>query len=388
MSKACLARASYITTRLRSSKSKKAVCTGLTAVLASVLFGSFDGQGHADPTPIEGFQAPFVFGRFTVPADNPLTEEAFELGRNLFYDPILSGDNTMSCATCHEQARGFTDGRARSVGHNGEELDFNAMALGNLLWGPQLFLWDGRSPSLEHQALQPLLNPIEMNQPLDALLDELSASAHYQEMFDAAYGEISEQAVSKALATFVRLLISADSKYDRYLRGEIKLNDQEEHGRKLFMAHPDVKTSLRGGNCIDCHSQFVTAGFAEGFDGFSNNGLDPDTDLKPGLSATTDYDGDHGKFKVPSLRNIAVTGPYMHDGRFETLREVLNHYNEGIVLSSTLSPLILEADNEVADPTQALGLQLTEVEIDAIIAFLHTLTDEAFLSNPKFSNPF
>jgi cytochrome c peroxidase len=186
----------------------------------------------------------------------------------------------------------------------------------------------------------------------------------------------------------MRLLISDNSKYDQYLRGEAKLTDTEEFGRKLFMAHPDVKVSLRGGNCIDCHSQFLTSGFRDGLDGFSNNGLDSDEDLHEGLMALTKDPLDRGLFKVPTLRNIAVTAPYMHDGRFATLEEVMEHYNSGIKISDTLSPLILEADNQKADPDQATGLQLHDDEVQAIIAFLHTLTDENFLTNSKFSNPF
>lgn len=360
----------------------------LAAFLIYADFGNQQLGAGTGAAPIEGFEAPFVFGRFTIPQDNPLTQEAFELGRLLFYDPILSGDNSMSCATCHEQKLGFTDGRARAIGSDGQELEFNSMSLANLLWGPQRFFWDGRSPNLEHQVLEPLLNPAEMNQPLEDLVAELGVHPRYPALFEAAYGALDENNVARALSTFLRLLISSDSKYDRYLLGEASLTAQEELGRKLFMAHPDVKTSLRGGNCIDCHSQFVTAGFSDEFDGFSNNGLDHDENLKPGLAATTNYDADFGKFKVPSLRNIAVTGPYMHDGRFETLEEVMAHYNHGIVRSETLSPLILEADNKVADPTEALGLRLERQEIDAIIAFLHTLTDETFLSFPAFSNPF
>ncbi len=386
MSKRSLVLALSITTKARHILGT--VSRALAALFICAGLGGQTLTAGTSPRPIEGFEAPFVFGRFAIPADNPLTQEAFELGRRLFYDPILSGDNSMSCASCHEQERAFTDGRALAIGRDGEELEFNSMSLANLLWGPQLFFWDGRSPSLEHQVLEPLLNPFEMNQPLDALVAELSADPVYPAMFEAAYGRLDEHSISRALATFLRLLISSDSKYDRYLLGDAVLTDQEELGRKLFMAHPDVKTSLRGGNCIDCHSQFVTAGFSDGFDGFSNNGLDPDADLKPGLAATTNYGPDFGKFKVPSLRNIAVTGPYMHDGRFDTLEDVMAHYNHGIVRSKTLSPLILEADNLVADPTAALGLRLEQHEIDAIIAFLHTLTDQTFLDDPAFSNPF
>ena len=189
--------------------------------------------------------------------------------------------------------------------------------------------------------------------------------------------------------SFERTLISADSKYDQYLRGELKLSAEEELGRKLFMAHPDVKVSQRGGNCIDCHSQFLTSGFNAQFDGFSNNGLDTEALLKPGLQVTTGQVSDRGKFKVPTLRNIALTAPYMHDGRFSTLEEVLEHYNDGIRVSDTLSPLIMEADNRPQDATDIrISLNLNENEKRAIIAFLHTLTDHSFITDDELSNPF
>ena len=154
------------------------------------------------------------------------------------------------------------------------------------------------------------------------------------------------------------------------------------------MAHPDVKASLRGGNCIDCHSQFLTGGFDTQYDGFSNNGLDSDEDLLPGLMAVTGKPEHRGLFKVPTLRNIALTAPYMHDGRFKTLEEVLDHYNQGIKLSSTLSPLIIEADNLGQIEQYEPSLNLSGREKKAIIAFLHTLTDEQFITAAKFSNPF
>ena len=156
-----------------------------------------------EPTGIADFKAPFVFGRFSVPEDNPLTEEAFQLGRRLFYDPILSGDNAMSCADCHQQERAFTDGHPRALGHGGKELDFNSMSLVNLLWGPSRFFWDGRSPTLEHQALEPLKNPDEMRQSLVELVDELKASSVYQDLFWRAYGDTTQENVAKALATFL-----------------------------------------------------------------------------------------------------------------------------------------------------------------------------------------
>ena len=340
------------------------------------------------PKAVQNFTAPFVFGRFQIPVDNLLTEEAVELGRRLFYDKRLSSNNEISCATCHQQALAFTDGLKGSVGVSGKPLAFNSMSLANLMWGPQRFFWNGRSSSLEEQALLPIQHPDEMDQDLPSLLKELEQDEAYVELFGIAYGGISADAIAKALASFQRTLISSNSRYDQYLRGEITLSEQEELGRKLFMAHPDTKSSLRGGNCIDCHSQFLTSGFTAQLDGFSNNGLDGEGSLKPGLSEVTGKPEHKGFFKTPTLRNIAVTAPYMHDGRFNTLEEVLDHYNGGIKPSETLSPLIIEADNIENNPDSKISLNLTETEEKAIIAFLHTLTDEAFLNDERFSDPF
>ncbi len=341
------------------------------------------------PTPLSDFSAPFVYGQFNIPTDNPLSEEAVALGRRLFYDVRLSANQTLSCATCHKQPLAFTDGLKTSVGISGQPLPFNSMSLTNMLWGPQRFFWNGRSTSLEDQALQPIQDPHEMGQSLPILINTLSQDKVYQDMFARAYGEISAENVARALASFQRTLVSANSKYDKYLRGELSLSDEEELGRKLFMAHPDTKASLRGGNCIDCHSQFLTSGFTKDFDGFSNNGLDDDASLLPGLGEVTGRKEHFGMFKTPTLRNIAVTAPYMHDGRFATLEEVLNHYNQGIKQSHTLSPLIVEASNQDTTHTQdQISLHLSDAEQKAIIAFLHTLTDESFLSDPAFSDPF
>ncbi len=373
------------------TKSPLLVLLLLVAVVGVAAGGGYFVQTtllRPDPTPIADFDPPSFFGRYNIPPDNPLTEEAFELGRHLFYDPRLSGTNEMSCADCHRQELAFTDGLAFSVGTHGGKTKFSSMSLSNLLWGPGRFFWDGRADSLEQQVLQPIEDPIEMDQDLDLLLIELEEVEAYQEMFRAAYGEVSTDAIAKALSTFIRMLVSADSKYDAFLRGETTLTETEELGRKLFMAHPDVSASLRGGNCIDCHGQFHTAGFSDGLDGFLNNGLDGDDTLKTGLMLVTGDPKHKGAFKTPSLRNIAVTGPYMHDGRFETLGDVLRHYNQDIQHSATVSPLILQADNTTIDPTASFGLNLTESELQSIEAFLHTLTDESFLSDPRFSNPF
>jgi cytochrome c peroxidase len=262
------------------------------------------------------------------------------------------------------------------------------MTLANLMWGPQRFFWNGRVASLEEQALVPLQHSDEMAQNLERLVAELRKDAKYRKLFETAYGEINRASIARALASFQRSLISANSRYDQFLRGEITLDAQEELGRKLFMAHPDVKVSLRGANCIDCHSQFLTSGSSARYDGFSNNGLDDEVHLQPGLQAVTGNPAHRGMFKVPSLRNIALTAPYMHDGRFNTLEEVLDHYDRGIKNSSTLSPLIVEADNRGAAASGRISLHLTPPEKAAIIAFLHTLTDQDFVTAEPFSDPF
>lgn len=365
------------------------IATGIaTSYLSDLTLNRFFSTKNS-PTLVSDFSAPFVFGQFSVPVNNPLTEEAIELGRHLFYDKRLSGNNLIACATCHKQELAFTDGKRFSIGASGKPLQFNSISLVNMLWGPQRFFWDGRAASLEEQALKPIAHIDEMDQDIELLVDELANIPFYKELFQRAYNELSAANVAKALATFQRTLISANSKYDKFLRGELSLNDQEELGRKLFMAHPDVKASLRGGNCIDCHSQFVTAGFSTFFDGFLNNGLDDEKSLKSGLFNTTSNSAHRGLFKTPSLRNIVLTAPYMHDGRFNTLEEVLNHYNSGIKISTTLSPLILEADNQTINQSDTKpSLNLSPKESDAIVAFLHTLTDEEFINNPVFSNPF
>lgn len=370
-----------------TSLMKKIIFVFGVAVFAVIFLLSFYFFKRASPTPITDFSAPFIFGKFAVPNNNPLTNEAFVLGRRLFYDPLLSGNNQISCSHCHIQSLAFSDGRKFSIGVSKQPTRFNSMSLVNLLWGPQLFFWNGRVQSLEEQILHPLISKDEMDQDLELLVKELSNDPVYPGLFYQAYGEISIENLAKAIASFERMLISSDAKYDKYLRGEATLTDTEELGRKLFMAHPDVNAKQRGGNCIDCHSQFLTSGFQTGFDGFLNNGLDSNDDLAQGLMETTGNLLHKGLFKTPTLRNIELTAPYMHDGRFNTLEQVMEHYNSGIHVSETLSPLIMEANNTTTNHKR-LGLNLTKNEQQAIIAFLTTLTDKQFINNPKFADPF
>ncbi|MBF9221143.1 cytochrome-c peroxidase [Hymenobacter ruricola] len=318
------------------------------------------------------------------PADNPLTQEGVALGRHLFYEKALSLNSQVACATCHQQARAFTDGLAHSVGVNATKTVRSAMALNNLAWEPKL-TWDGAATGLENQARIPIENPLEMHQSLAVGVTHLQATDNYPAMFRKAFGSstITEANVLKALAQFERTLVSSNSRYDRYLKGDrTALTPDEAEGMRLFNTHPvntgPVALRVRGGNCGDCHSVPLQTNFT-----FSNNGLDATlTDL--GLGAITGLATDNGKFRVPSLRNIALTAPYMHDGRFASLEDVLSHYNEHIAPNSpNIDPQIPAASNLSGGGS----LGLTAAEKTKIIAFLRTLTDSTFIKDPRFARP-
>ena len=336
--------------------------------------------------PVPAFEDPGYFGRPSFPTDNPQTEAGVKLGRMLFYDRRLSADDRVSCASCHHQDKAFTDGRAVSTGIRGQQGLVSSMSLQNLVWSNRLF-WDGRSTSLEDQALEAIENPIEMDLPIADMEQKLSALPEYESLFADAFGsnEITGKKVSQAIAQFVRTMVTKDSKFDKSKRGEATLTAQEKRGETLFYTHPEPGI-VRGGNCGDCHLGSSTAGSNFDFDGFHNNGLDALP--KDGLFATTGLAQDQGKFKAPTLRNIALTAPYMHDGRFTTLEEVLDHYNEHIQESPTLDPLIIEGRNGLRYQGDPILLGLTDQEKEDIIAFLHTLTDTKFTTNEAFANPF
>ncbi|MFK7901082.1 MAG: cytochrome-c peroxidase [Cyclobacteriaceae bacterium] len=315
---------------------------------------------------------------FTIPDDNQMNADAVNLGRFLFFDKNLSRDSSVSCASCHKPQKAFTDGFAKGIGIDGQQLDRSSMSLVNLLWRKRL-MWDGRFESLEEQAIDPIINSKEMDLPISQAIDRLSNSSLYPSLFQKAFGssEVTEVKIGKALAQFERTLISGSSKFDQAKRGEYFLSSQELRGNVLFNTHPEP--GKRGGNCGDCHGGFL---FMD--QDFHNNGLDSLlTDL--GRGSVTGFSDNNGQFKTTSLRNIALTSPYMHDGRFETLEEVLDHYNEHVQLSSPgLAPLIVDATNQEGSNT----LSLTEQEKADIIAFLHTLTDNDFITNENFTNPF
>lgn len=293
---------------------------------------------------------------------NPLTEEGFQLGRKLFYDPILSKDNTISCASCHLQQTGFTHvDHDLSHGIDGKIGTRNSLTLQNLAWSSN-FMWDGGINHLDVQYIAPITSEVEMNETLENVAYKLNNNQEYQELFQKAFGskKITGQLTLKAISQFVISLTTSNSKYDRVSRNEEKFTEIEQKGYELFKV-----------NCGSCHKEPLFTS-----DAFENNGLSIDTTLNDfGRMKISQNPKDSLKFKVPTLRNIEFTFPYMHDGRFKTLSEVVKHYNSGIQKSATLSKELLKPMN------------LSDNQRVELIAFLKTLTDKEFLFNPKFGFP-
>ena len=296
-------------------------------------------------------------------ANNEVNRKRFELGRRLFYDPILSRDNSISCGSCHQQEGAFAHIDHR-VSHGIDNLNGtrNSPALFNLAWHNSFF-WDGGSNHIEVQPIAPIENPVEMDETLANVVNKLRSNNSYRSQFQAAYGSdsITSQMMLKALAQFMSLLVSSNSKYDKYIRGESggQLSAQELNGLNLFRL-----------KCGSCHTEPLFTDLT-----FRNNGLDSTFQDDPGRAIITQSAADSGKFKVPSLRNIEVSFPYMHDGSLNTLAKVLDHYSDGVKSSATL------------DPSLAGGIPLTTQEKADIISFLKTLTDYRFLTNPDFADP-
>ena len=301
-----------------------------------------------------------------IPVDNPQTVEGIALGKKLFFDPILSIDNTLACADCHAPEHAFTDSDRFSDGVNGDFGNRNSMPLFNLAWNyDEKFFWDGSAFSLEHQAFVPVTDPIEMNSIWVDVEQKLQQHIEYPDLFEEAFGtsNIDSSLVTKALAQFERTLISANSKFDKYLLGEIILSPEELDGFNVFM--DETK-----GDCFHCHGSDKNPLWTDNI--FHNNGLDETfTDL--GFGAETGDPADNGKFKSPSLRNLEFTAPYMHDGRFATLEEVVNHYSEGLKNSQTIDPLM----KKVAQG----GVGLIDQDKANLIAFLLSLSDYDFINN-------
>ncbi|MDA9070614.1 cytochrome-c peroxidase [Flavobacteriaceae bacterium] len=306
-----------------------------------------------------------------IPSNNPLTEEGVALGKKLFFDRKLSGNNTQACASCHKPQNSFTDNTRFSNGIDGVFGSRNSMPLMNLAWNfTDKFAWDGKELGLERQALEPVKNPIEMHSNWANVAEKLQQDPEYPTLFLRAFGTttIDSSLVTKAIAQFERILISGNAKFDQYLLGNATLSLEELNGFTIFMDEEK-------GDCFHCHGSDNNPLWTD--NGFHNNGLDSTFD-DLGLGAVTGDPNDNGTFRSPSLRNLNFTAPYMHDGRFATLEEVINHYSEGLQFSSTIDPLMKKVSQG--------GVQLTPQEKLDLKAFLLTLTDPEFINNPDFRN--
>ena len=315
------------------------------------------------PTPYK-LEIPGGLPPMPIPPENPLTVEGIALGKKLFFDPILSGNNQQACGDCHRQSFSFTDSETQfSVGIDQIAGNRNAMPLVNLGWQKKFF-WDGGAANLESQVIAPIMNPIEMHEDLNRALAELRSNNAYRVAFKKAFGtdSITTQRLMFAIAQFERTLVSGNAKFDKVRRGDATFSPQELRGQQLFV-------DMDKGDCSHCHVLGSTFSDFE----FRNTGLDA-TPIDEGRFLITLLESDKGKFKTPSLRNIELTKPYMHDGRFATLEQVLEFYNSGFSNTPNLDPALAHATKG----------RLTPQDKADIVVFLKTLTDFEFLNNPEF----
>ena len=329
-----------------------------------------------NPTSFE-LDIPEHFPEMVIPGNNPLTMEGIELGRHLFFDPILSSDNSLSCSSCHLPEGSFTDNLAFSPGVTGTLGRRSSMSLLNVGFNNNGLFWDGSVATLEEQALLPVEDPIELHSSWTEVVGRLRKHNDYPIMFRKAFGvtdtaEIDRILTVQAIAQFERTLISSgNSKYDRVIAGLDVFTDEELLGHNIFFdIEPDVS---RHAECGHCHNAplFTT-------NEFFNNGIDNVDDQPPsdlGRAELTGNMNDIGKFRVTSLRNIFKSAPYMHDGRFETLDQVIDHYDQMINFTRNVDPNLRV-------------LNLSDQDRDALIAFIRTLEDEDFINNPRFQSPF
>ena len=344
-----------------------------------------------DPTP-------YVIDNQLLPPVPPLpqgvvlTQQGVALGKMLFHEKQLSKDGSQACASCHLQEDAFTDNRRFSIGVDGNPGTRQAMTIFNIAWmrppggpgggAPAGFFWDGRAATLHEQALMPIQDPLEMNETLENCVAKLSASQEYRDQFTRAFGSdtITSEKIGLALEQFMFTIVSGNSKFDQVQAGTATFTASEERGRQLFMAPPGGgpggpggPNGMGGAGCQACHGgpNFTN-------NAFMNNGLDTEanfTDL--GRFNVTNNPNDRARFKTTSLRNIDITAPYMHDGRFATLEEVIDHYNTGVKDSPTL-------DQRLRANLRPGGLGLTDQDKADLLAYLKTLTDETLTTNPEY----
>lgn len=317
-----------------------------------------------------------------------ITNAGATLGRVLFYDKILSINNSVSCGSCHHQSIGFADGARQSSGIDGQLTDRNAPPISNL-YDDDLLFWDGRSPSISDLVLKPIRNHKEMGmEDMSFLVSKVKAAPYYNDLFKNAYGsdDVTKERIADAMTQFIKSMIGCDSPVDRMNQNSISLNPLAQQGMDVFFGK---------GACYNCHSgpDFNDRGgfFGDPFFTPNGGGFGWAQDIADiGLDKTyTDVgmgvfdEALVGVFKIPSLRNVGLTAPYMHDGRFSTLDEVVAHYNSGIQRSPNLDNLFISWDTG-----DAIRLGLSDQEKSALVAFLHSMTDEAYMADERFSDPF
>lgn len=339
---------------------KRVIQAALVAMSLALVIVSCqkDPDTNLDPQALQftvpkGWPAPF----YTF-ANNTPTRDGFELGRKIFYDPRLSRDNTVSCGSCHQAFAAFAQ-QDHPLSHGVDDLlgVRNSPGLANMAWYTSFF-WDGGVNHLESQPINPIQNPVEMALKIDSAVARLNRDPDYRERFNKVFGspEVSSYGIFKSLAQFMGMMVSANSKYDKYVNGAATLSSSETAGLKVYQD-----------NCSSCHSGPLFTDFS-----FRNNGLPVGAVNDSGRATITQDPADMRKFKVPSLRNLGFTGPYMHDGRFRTLSQVLDHYHNGVTLSPTLDPLL------------QTGIQLNPQQRTDLIAFLTTLNDSSFVADKRF----
>lgn len=336
----------------------------LSGILGSLLISLSLQSCKKDPDQPDDFKGFVKPDHFPAPwylaENNPITKDGFELGRRLFFDPVLSVDSTIHCGTCHAQVHAFADhGAALSLGVQGRLGLRNSPGLYNLAWFPS-FMWDGGINHIEVMPIAPITDHNEMDETLANVVEKLKRSSFYPELFKKAFGtdQITDQRMLFALAQYMSLLISSNSAYDHYVTGTGTLNARELNGLSLFRTH-----------CESCHKEPLFTDFS-----FVNNGLDS-VYADAGRGRITQLAADSGAFKVPSLRNVELTYPYMHDGRLYTLDAVLEHYTGGVLQNGRL------------DARLQGNISLSQQEKEDIILFLKTLTDYEFLSDLSISQP-